>query len=1542
MKPLITHSNTRTLTDTRSDENAPYSFAEWYGRNTGLIPGEERKQYERYLRDWYKSKDDDEEIELYRLKNDYISLLQQLTLAFRNEEDEKWLQDIDWDDDFDIEQAIPYYVKKLKQIALYLVNKREALKKAKLKYNMVGSNNASIRLFYEYILKAFTKRTVSTSDIGNEYSSNITDPDVWATLPHLSAARLDFSIEIEDLYDDTKYFDRDPIVPVSSYFNLSASDVFSFFVNQGWSVNLVPWLYSTGVMNVCADNPLIWSVLDVLAQYEDSGVVPLSAVESVDNPILNDYNRISLTQKYLGSEQNIISSGYYNLWADQLNISMLVGNNWFWWPSGEIFDDYDFAFQLDPIALTNTSLISSGAHGAATYREADRIFVKDNDSIKGAWLYYDNEKTTTKNISCGMFRNRTPMYFPYPGYGVSGEYLDWTGKGFSNLDPTFYYLDNSVQKNILTLYWNTTTNTATGIKPLSIHDTTLIEDGATPGTIFSNADQIIYRPNGPYDITKNEVYNGNDIEYAWLYKMLNTDIPVAAGTNTILWPFERYGSTINFVIPTTAQCAPIDINDIDLSQHMLGVVAGYSLETGDLITKIQTPGSLSDDNIIEVAWLSGATLNYNNLVEGVSQPGLTFECADGDYATFIWEGPDNTVADTVFKHHQHQTDCNYLLGDQFSLYRERPVHDKDHIDYNKWKDCTCKALFYSPLGHPGDSFNDYERMCDYIIADTGNASELNLKNWRDDDNNGIETSSDFAWFNISARYVEPDVGWGPGRWKTAAGKQFKLRNGKRYHYYRSNLNRDDDLDGDSQAPYVIYKYPYSNSNIYKWIGAEYSIDDETWISTDAASRMTINPGDYIVIEHRETIRHRTSASEVNQVSYVQTEVTSQIDYSEEDAQIITTVTQSPKTRVETTITENETQTKYISGIASSVNFMINIPLSGWNYETNAYDATSLGGRPYWAEATDIEDDNTKQKGIDIWGGNKYAVDNYNFFTQPIISNLNFELDSYFEYIKKGDNFTWIQPIDFQIDNQIKVWNKLEINESGVSTLEDVIFNIDSELVVSATFEESDIELNVDLYNPLQINYYAVSSFEWSQRVTNSNLGIPPSGGVWNPILSAALVNPALPYTNLTNRHFPTVATFPYMGDLYATRDVGGYFIPQMIGAYTYVGKYYTNQLNTDYINTLDDRDDNLIFREIDVFRSDAGYSLKTQIQPVSTISIDMYWMKGAITEGYKAGVPVDIRDHQEFIPYQTRYEIVKKNDSGIVRQGDGFDPWTGPLDNTWENPTDWPLNFKKEQNIEGWYNQFIEINNKNIHQWKTDIFGNQYFLIKDYGSEQSIYNRNRMPGTMWVRDSRNVIKRIPADLINNFVYFGNTYPEQVSISAELSSSVRDIDIWFDAFAVRTESHFFIARIHFDYDDGIIFSIADFMHYIPIDETQGQYFGGVWFFDEEKTVTICRLVSSNYIAPELYKLDLNTFNLTIMYNETATVFNNLTALGLTSIEDPVFTYNKDLQKYNIAFEGYSPKYISVTDPGMILTVGTIDVEGDELGLESVTTILPITG
>jgi hypothetical protein len=505
-------------------------------------------------------------------------------------------------------------------------------------------------------------------------------------------------------------------------------------------------------------------------------------------------------------------------------------------------------------------------------------------------------------------------------------------------------------------------------------------------------------------------------------------------------------------------------------------------------------------------------------------------------------------------------------------------------------------------------------MADFIISINTPISAFDFNTWIGLDGNSYKTSNSFGWFKLNGdTKTEPDVGWGSGNWVNYSGTPFMLSANVMYLYYRSDMHRDVP---NSNVPYLITKYQSTNNNT-KWVKLYFDKIENQWKDSGFISDMIINPGDILQYTHPETYSFvlTTQRMVINTIPITVPNYGTPSTSAELSGNLNSlTLTFTGASSITLNSCSAKPVTDYYTYTNQSINFMLNVGLSN--------------SRPFWAIGSDKDDNYTKGKGIDIWSGSPVLVDEYNFISQPPFSNMKFNDNSYIEYVKRDNGYiVWNQPLNVTVAIEDKKWCKVLFDTNGVSNLSAVLYNNINDIIVSATNVESDLVFDIKLNSPLLVNYFARNAFTWTQKISNSSLGLPPTGGIWIPIESESIVSPDAPYAHLSNRHYPTYATAPSISDLYSVKDSGGYQIPRMLGTSVAISKNVTNVLNTTNIdNDPTKRGISAVYRDISLYGSDRGLSNTDQNEPVSAIAVDSSWMKASIVEGEKAGLIVKARD----------------------------------------------------------------------------------------------------------------------------------------------------------------------------------------------------------------------------------------------------------------------------------------------------------------------------
>lgn len=296
------------------DVNSPYSFQDWIKRNIAILPTQYITDYNTYLRSWYKANATLKEntSAANSLKETYKNFLRQVAISFKDADEERLFTNINFDDDFEVASVIPLIARKLKAVAAYYASKRETVKPSKLKYNMTGTNRAIERILYQYILRSFTKYP---------YNYTVNDQTLTTAFSALSTICNTFEIQIEELFDESTYFDSTSSVPLSSYVDYTQSANFIAFT--GLTTDVLKVLHETRFYDTTVSETLIGdldylfsviatgNVIDTQTSpgYDSSQTYPLSTfVDYVSGSQINPYYEPLLASKYLGSDYYALST----------------------------------------------------------------------------------------------------------------------------------------------------------------------------------------------------------------------------------------------------------------------------------------------------------------------------------------------------------------------------------------------------------------------------------------------------------------------------------------------------------------------------------------------------------------------------------------------------------------------------------------------------------------------------------------------------------------------------------------------------------------------------------------------------------------------------------------------------------------------------------------------------------------------------------------------------------------------------------------------------------------------------------------------------------------------------------------------------------------------------------------------------------------------------------------------------------------------------------------------------------------------------------
>ncbi len=176
------------------DMSDPMSFLTFIKTiNVSFEPDVLQNYYNEYLKRWNAVKNktpiDNRQIIIER----YRDFIEDISINYTTLEEKKFLNQIDFNDPYDLDTIIPFYSRKLKEIAAYYNDKREKTKFEVTKKKIKGSNTG--------IQKGIV-------DITIDYLENIQDNQLHY---NMDTIRPMLEVELEELYDTyPEYFNQIP------------------------------------------------------------------------------------------------------------------------------------------------------------------------------------------------------------------------------------------------------------------------------------------------------------------------------------------------------------------------------------------------------------------------------------------------------------------------------------------------------------------------------------------------------------------------------------------------------------------------------------------------------------------------------------------------------------------------------------------------------------------------------------------------------------------------------------------------------------------------------------------------------------------------------------------------------------------------------------------------------------------------------------------------------------------------------------------------------------------------------------------------------------------------------------------------------------------------------------------------------------------------------------------------------------------------------------------------------------------------------------
>jgi hypothetical protein len=149
-RDIIEAQNTQS-----SDIDHPYNLVEWITSTSETFgsPDDYIKNHTIYVKKWYKTKNNIKAVARTRVVNDYVKFLKEVLIVHNNQEEARYLMNIDWSDPYDMDIAVPYFANRLRAVVLYVVEQRDKVKFEKARNSHRGSIAGVTKYIYDQIIE---------------------------------------------------------------------------------------------------------------------------------------------------------------------------------------------------------------------------------------------------------------------------------------------------------------------------------------------------------------------------------------------------------------------------------------------------------------------------------------------------------------------------------------------------------------------------------------------------------------------------------------------------------------------------------------------------------------------------------------------------------------------------------------------------------------------------------------------------------------------------------------------------------------------------------------------------------------------------------------------------------------------------------------------------------------------------------------------------------------------------------------------------------------------------------------------------------------------------------------------------------------------------------------------------------------------------------------------------------------------------------------------------------------------------------------------
>lgn len=216
------------------------------------------------------------------------------------------------------------------------------------------------------------------------------------------------------------------------------------------------------------------------------------------------------------------------------------------------------------------------------------------------------------------------------------------------------------------------------------------------------------------------------------------------------------------------------------------------------------------------------------------------------------------------------------------------------------------------------------------------------------------------------------------------------------------------------------------------------------------------------------------------------------------------------------------------------------------------------------------------------------------------------------------------------------------------------------------------------------------------------------GTTQTPYVTSLAVKASDPHRNFLNRHHPTINFKPDTKYIVSEKEIGRFFVPSKIGILSYASLDITPFVDQSRIqeNTL------YVYPDPTLYGAGYGASSMASMAPIDHLE-NLSWIKSGIANDKCHGMIINAKSIPGFFGYTSKDTLYNESVYGINRYNDNFDFWAGSeASDVWSNPDLFPLKTPNVFPIDERQESLLTSKCSIVYTWRTDIFGNEYVLLK--------------------------------------------------------------------------------------------------------------------------------------------------------------------------------------------------------------------------------------